>query len=175
MFCLAVVLAACATRPPVLPPPAPAAPEEPIEIGPPPTVAATRRAEEGIERVDITALVSAMEMPTRAASAPSRSSMQRLEVRVIGESGDGLGGAHLVLENLSTGAIWRTRSGDGGRAFFAGVPPGVYRLRARLTGWAESEDLTVEMGEAAPASVELRLPRPPHQGHGTVSVDPTTA
>lgn len=170
MFCLAVVLAACATRSPVLPPPAPAEPAAPIEIGPP-TVEATRRAEEGIERVDVTALVSAMEKSTLASVASPRPLAKRLEVRVIGESGHGLAGAHLVLESLTTGAIWRTRSGAGGRAFFAGVPAGTYRLRAQLTGWAESEGLTVEMGETAPASVELRLPRPPHHGRGAVGLD----
>jgi hypothetical protein len=55
---------------------------------------------------------------------------------VIDESGLGLPGAVLTLVEQSTGLTRTATTGDTGRYSFPGLPPGVYSLEARLSGYA---------------------------------------
>ncbi|HEY7819927.1 MAG TPA: carboxypeptidase-like regulatory domain-containing protein, partial [Vicinamibacteria bacterium] len=55
---------------------------------------------------------------------------------VLDESGAGLPGAVLILVDQATGVTRTATSGETGRYSFPALPPGVYSLEARLTGYA---------------------------------------
>ncbi len=55
---------------------------------------------------------------------------------ILDESGTGLPGAVLTLVHQSTGVTRTATSGETGRYSFPSLPPGVYSLEARLSGYA---------------------------------------
>ncbi len=71
-----------------------------------------------------------------AASAARAASTFELSGTVLDESGLGLSGAVLTLVDQSTGLTRTATTGDTGRYSFPGLPPGIYSLEARLSGYA---------------------------------------
>src|SRR5437867_12737616 len=70
------------------------------------------------------------------------------------QTGTPLAGASVTIAGGSLGAV----TGSDGRYTIAAVPPGTYRVRARLIGYGTVEDtgVVVAAGEAAIAEFQLR-------------------
>jgi hypothetical protein len=81
-------------------------------------------------------LVALVIWTASAASAARAASTFELSGTVLDEHGLGLAGAVLTLVHQSTGLTRTATTGDNGRYSFPGLPPGVYSLEARLSGYA---------------------------------------
>ena len=69
------------------------------------------------------------------------------------QTGAPLAGASVTLASGSLGAV----TGSDGRYLIAGVPPGTYRVRARLIGYGTVEDTGVVVTATQTATVDFQL------------------
>jgi len=84
-------------------------------------------------RLSLVALLLWTAYPASAARAASTFG---LSGTILDESGLGLSGAVLTLVHQSTGLTRTATTNDTGHYSFPGLPPGVYSLEARLSGYA---------------------------------------
>ena len=78
--------------------------------------------------------------------------------RVLDESGAVVGGAELVLRNVSTGIETRRTSGDDGEYAFRNLVPGTYELRATHTGFQQATHTNIEVTMNANLRLDVTLP-----------------
>jgi len=81
-------------------------------------------------------LVALLLVASYPASATSAGSTFELSGTVLDENGLGLAGAVITLVHQTTGLTRTATTSDTGRYRLSGLPPGVYSLEARLSGYA---------------------------------------
>ncbi len=163
-FAMVAVLAACTTRQPVLPPPAPA--EMPPPSGAPlaPAVEAARQAEEQVERVDVSALQGGGEGADPGAMSVIPT-FARLEARVVDADGLAVPDVEVVLHGLTSGEERRERSGPNGAVVFLGLVAGDYLLRCAPEDLVDLAAIPVRLAAGdAPPAIEIRLPARRREG-----------
>jgi len=157
---VATLLAACSTRQPVLPPPAPAAGAAvmPPSAPPEPSIEATRRAEEAIERVDVSALLSSPPPVVSRELPITPMATARLRARVVDPFGHPVSGALVILHSMSDGEEHRARSDGEGAVTFAGLAPGDYLLGGDPADGPELTAIPLRLAAGdAPDTIEIRL------------------
>src|SRR4051812_47339531 len=93
-------------------------------------------------------------------SSPARAqTLGTLAGTVVDTTGGALPGVSVTLRNTSTGLTRTATSAGDGRFVFAGVPPGPYRLQARLTGFhtLDRGDIRISVGESASLLLTLEV------------------
>jgi hypothetical protein len=158
----------CSTRSPVLPPPAPvaAAPTAP-HASPEPSIESARRAEEAIERVDVSALqgFSVPAPPKEAAGTPVPAAGARLRARVLDPLGRPVAGALIVLHSLTDGEEHRAHSDSEGSVIFSGLAPGDYLLGGDPADDPELMAIPLRLAAGdSPDTIEIRLTNPRSSG-----------
>ncbi len=70
---------------------------------------------------------------------------------------NGLRGVEVQVQNELTGSRWKTYSDEDGRYQFAGLPPGTFRVRARMPGFRTVARSGVAVAAAGSISIDFRL------------------
>jgi hypothetical protein len=165
---VALLVVGCSTRSPVLPPPAPVASVQALPEAPPePSIESARRAEEAIERVDVSALraptVSAL--PKETAGTPVPTAGARLRARVLDPLGRPVSGALVVLHSLTDGEEHRAHSDGDGGVIFSGLAPGDYLLGGDPADDPELAAIPLRLAAGdSPDTIEIRLTNPRSSG-----------
>jgi hypothetical protein len=165
---VALLVVGCSTRAPVLPPPAPAtAAPAPLAAPPEPSIESARRAEESIERVDVSALQShsVPAAPKATAATPVTTPGAMLRARVLDPLGRPVAGALVVLHSLTDGEEHRARSDGDGGVSFTGLAPGDYLLGGDPADDPELVAIPLRLAAGdSPDTIEIRLTNPRASG-----------
>src|SRR5256885_11977567 len=97
------------------------------------------------------------------AGAQAQAPTGQIQGAVRGQAGAPLGGVSVTVTATRFGAV----TGSDGRYPITAVPPGTYRVRARVIGYGPAEDsnVVVGAGTARPAHFQLQAQaHPPHAG-----------
>src|SRR5262245_50813870 len=70
-------------------------------------------------------------------------------------TGNALAGVTIQVQSESTGSRWRTESSDDGGYSIAGLPPGQYKVTARLGGFRTVSRLGVTLDPGAAAEIDF--------------------
>jgi hypothetical protein len=165
---VALLVAGCSTRSPVLPPPAPVATAPALPVAPPePSIESARRAEEAIERVDVSALqgFTVPAPPKENAGTPVPAAGARLRARVLDPLGRPVAGALVVLHSLTDGEEHRAQSASDGSVVFSGLAPGDYLLGGDPADDPELAAIPLRLAAGdTPDTIEIRLNNPRASG-----------
>lgn len=76
---------------------------------------------------------------------------------VRGHQENGLRGVELQAQNESTGARWKTFSDEEGKYHLAGLPTGIYRVRARMPGFRTASRNGIELSAGTNTLLDFGL------------------